>query len=264
MDDIRINVQQTPAADIEDLWPQEERRSNDSNNTKNLDIQPDCVDKGPSRFNRAAYFDVFEWNSCDYKRKPALFPKWHLPVKVAATLSLSVFMYTFIREVLHPYLMRSRNDFYRIPILVVNKVLPVVSITLLTLVYLPGLFASVLQLYKGTKYQRFPRWLDSWMLTRKQFGLLSFFYGAMHALYSLSYPMRRSYRYRLLNWAYQQVKEQRENAWIEHDVWRMEIYVCVGILALAILAVLAVVSIPSISSALSWREFHFIQVLGVW
>ena len=43
------------------------------------------------------------------------------------------------------------------------------------------------------------------MSVRKQLGLLSFLLAALHAIYSLSYPMRRSYRYKLLNWAYQQV-----------------------------------------------------------
>ena len=57
-----------------------------------------------------------------------------------------------------------------------------------------------------------------------------------------------------------QVKQKKENAWIEHDVWRMEIYVSLGILGLAILAVLAVTSIPSVSHSLTWREFHYIQV----
>lgn len=59
-----------------------------------------------------------------------------------------------------------------------------------------------------------------------------------------------------------QVQKKKENAWIEHDVWRMEIYVSLGILALALLAVLAVTSIPSVSYSLTWREFHYIQVYG--
>ncbi|NXH17138.1 STEA1 Metalloreductase, partial [Bucco capensis] len=188
-----------------------------------------------------------------------LFPRWHLPGKVASVLSLLTFLYTLLREVIHPFVSRRENLFYKIPILVTNKVLPVVSITLLALVYLPGLLAAAFQLYFGTKYQRFPQWLDQWMASRKQFGLLSFFLAAMHACYSLCYPMRRSYRYKLLNWAFQQVKEKKENAWIEHDVWRMEIYVSVGILGLALLALLAVTSIPSVSHSLSWREFHCIQ-----
>lgn len=43
-------------------------------------------------------------------------------------------------------------------------------------------------------------------------------------------------------------------------MWRMEIYVSLGIVALAILALLAVTSVPSVSDSLTWREFHYIQV----
>ncbi|XP_029444642.1 metalloreductase STEAP1 isoform X2 [Rhinatrema bivittatum] len=142
----------------------------------------------------------------DLYSKPDLFPKWCLPVKVATTLSVITFIYTFLREVLHPFVTANKNVFYKIPILVINKVLPVVSISLLTLVYLPGILAAGFQLHYGTKHKRFPQWLHRWMLSRKQFGLLSFYMALLHALYSLSYPMRRSYRYKLLSWAYQQSK----------------------------------------------------------
>lgn len=204
------------------------------------------------------YIDEFA-SSPNKNCKHDLFPKWHLPLKTALILSLLTFAYTFLRDIIHPFVTAHENVFYKIPVLVINKVLPVVSITLLALVYLPGLLAAGFQLYYGTKYQHFPQWLDRWMLSRKQFGLLSFFYASMHACYSLCYPMRRSYRYKLLNWAYQQVKQNKENAWIEHDVWRMEIYVSLGILGLATLAILAVTSIPSVSHTLTWREFHYIQ-----
>ncbi|XP_069504460.1 STEAP1 protein [Ambystoma mexicanum] len=228
--------------------------------SSNLDMQIRDSRQDPEYLNHlsSSQLDVFEFPS-NLKNEFDLFPKWHLPLKIATALSLFTFLYTFMREVLHPFLTANRNEFYRIPILVVNKVLPVVAVTLLALVFLPGLLATCLQLRYCTKYQRFPLWLEKWMLARKQFGLLSFFFAAMHAVYSLCYPMRRSYRYKLLNWAYQQVKERKENAWIEHDVWRMEIYVCLGILGLAILAVQAVASIPSISTSLSWREFQYIQ-----
>uniref|UniRef100_A0A4W3JQF2 STEAP family member 1 n=1 Tax=Callorhinchus milii TaxID=7868 RepID=A0A4W3JQF2_CALMI len=204
-------------------------------------------------------FEDFEYPS-QLDRQLELFPQWHLPVKLAGGLSLSVFMYTFLRDVIHPYATENKNVFYKIPILVMNKVLPVVAIILLALVYLPGIFAAAFQLYFGTKYRRFPRWLARWMLLRKPLGLLSFFYAVLHAFFSLCYPMRRSYRYKLLNWAYQQVKQNKENAWIEDDVWRMEIYVSLGILGLAILSLLAVTSVPSISNSLNWREFQCIQV----
>ncbi|XP_036376883.1 STEAP family member 1B-like [Megalops cyprinoides] len=188
-----------------------------------------------------------------------LFPLWRLPLRAAAVLSVLTFLYTLLRDVLHPYVTQGRNDCYKIPILVMNKALPWTAITLLALVYLPGVLAAILQLHRGTKYSRFPGWLDRWMSTRKQLGLLSFFFASLHAVYSLCYPMRRSYRYKLLNWAYQQVQQNKSNAWIEDDVWRMEIYVSLGILGLAALALVAVSSLPSVSNALNWREFQCVQ-----
>ncbi|OPJ81799.1 metalloreductase STEAP1 isoform A [Patagioenas fasciata monilis] len=236
------------------------RRTTGNLSNSNVDMQVTNPSEAAALFtlHQAHHFGEFE-HSSEQHCKEDLFPKWHLPMKIASVISLLTFIYTSMRDVIYPFIYRKENVFYKIPILVINKVLPVVSITLLALVYLPGILAAGFQLYFGTKYKRFPQWLDRWMLSRKQFGLLSFFFAAMHACYSLCYPMRRSYRYKLLNWAFQQVKQKKENAWIEHDVWRMEIYVSLGILGLALLALLAITSIPSVSLSLTWREFHYIQ-----
>ncbi|OXB84713.1 UNVERIFIED_CONTAM: hypothetical protein H355_001190 [Colinus virginianus] len=152
---------------------------------------------------QAHHFNEFEY-SPEQPYEQDLFPRWHMPLKIASVIALLTFIYTSLRDVVYPFITRNENVFYKIPILVINKVLPVVSITLLALVYLPGILAAGFQLYFGTKYRRFPLWLDRWMLSRKQFGLLSFFFAVLHACYSLCYPMRRSYRYKLLNWAFQQ------------------------------------------------------------
>lgn len=173
---------------------------------QNVDMQVTNPPEVAALFNlhQAHHFGEFE-HSSEQHCKQELFPKWHLPMKIASAISLLTFIYTSLRDVIYPFVTRNENVFYKIPILVINKVLPVVSITLLALVYLPGILAAGFQLYFGTKYKRFPQWLDRWMLSRKQFGLLSFFFATMHACYSLCYPMRRSYRYKLLNWAFQQV-----------------------------------------------------------
>ncbi|KAM7037617.1 STEAP1 protein [Passerculus sandwichensis] len=236
------------------------RRNTGNLNYLNVDMQVANPSEAAALFDlhQAHHFGEFEYSS-EQHCKQDLFPKWHLPMKIASVISLLTFIYTSIRDVIYPFITKKENVFYKIPILVINKVLPVTSITLLALVYVPGILAASFQLYFGTKYKRFPQWLDRWMLSRKQFGLLSFFFATLHACYSLCYPMRRSYRYKLLNWAFQQVKQKKENAWIEHDVWRMEIYVSIGILGLALLALLAITSIPSVSLSLTWREFHYIQ-----
>ncbi|XP_034820284.1 STEAP1 protein [Pan paniscus] len=244
----------------EELWKMKPRRNLEEDNYLHKDTGETSMLKRPVllHLHQTAHADEFDCPS-ELQHTQELFPQWHLPIKIAAIIASLTFLYTLLREVIHPLATSHQQYFYKIPILVINKVLPMVSITLLALVYLPGVIAAIVQLHNGTKYKKFPHWLDKWMLTRKQFGLLSFFFAVLHAIYSLSYPMRRSYRYKLLNWAYQQVQQNKEDAWIEHDVWRMEIYVSLGIVGLAILALLAVTSIPSVSDSLTWREFHYIQ-----
>ncbi|XP_074048957.1 STEAP1 protein isoform X2 [Macrotis lagotis] len=247
----------TNQEELYEINPMEKMEEHDHLTTDSREISPP---KRPSLFHlhQMTDFDGFECPA-DLKHRQELFPRWQLPVKMAAIMALITFLYTCLRDVIHPLVMTRAYFFYKIPILVINKVLPVVSITLLALVYLPGIIAAAFQLHNGTKYRRFPDWLDKWMLARKQFGLLSFFFASMHALYSLSYPMRRSYQYKLLDWTYEQVQQKKEDSWVEHDVWRMEIYVSLGIVGLALLALLAVTSIPSVSNSLTWREFHYIQ-----
>ncbi|XP_071889758.1 cilia- and flagella-associated protein 69 isoform X3 [Anas platyrhynchos] len=188
-----------------------------------------------------------------------LFTLWKGPVVLAISLATFFFIYSFIRDVIHPYVRNQQSDFYKIPIEIVNKTLPIVAITLLSLVYLSGLIAAAYQLYYGTKYRRFPPWLDNWLQCRKQLGLLSFFFATVHVVYSLCLPMRRSERYLFLNMAYQQVHANVENSWNEEEVWRIEMYISFGIMSLGLLSLLAVTSIPSVNSALNWREFSFIQ-----
>ncbi|XP_067843384.1 metalloreductase STEAP3-like isoform X2 [Heptranchias perlo] len=184
-----------------------------------------------------------------------LFPLWKIPVLLALGLFLFFYIYNFIRKVIHPYVIKGQNTFYKIPIDLVNVTLPCVAFVMLSLVYLPGVLAAIFQLRNGTKYRRFPHWLDQWLQQRKQLGLLSFFCGALHAVYSLCLPMRRSARYQLLNEAFKQV----EDVWVEEEVWRKEIYLFFGILAIGVLSLLAVTSLPSVADSLNWREFNFIQ-----
>ena len=134
-----------------------------------------------------------------------LFPAWKGPVLTAVSLSIFFFAYSFVRDIVYPYVKSKQSYFYKIPMEIVNRTLPTVAITMLALVYLGGEIAAVHQLYYRTKYRRFPHWLEGWLQSRKQLGLLSFFLGCVHVLYSLCLPMRRSERYLLLNMAYQQV-----------------------------------------------------------
>lgn len=57
-----------------------------------------------------------------------------------------------------------------------------------------------------------------------------------------------------------QVLTNKSHLWNEEEVWRMEIYVSLGVLALGMLSLLAVTSLPSIANSLSWKEFSLVQV----
>ncbi|KAI4872356.1 hypothetical protein NFI96_016870 [Prochilodus magdalenae] len=188
-----------------------------------------------------------------------LFPSWHGPVLTTFILFLFFYGYGFVRGLLLPYLDSGRNAFYRLAFDLVNESLPAVALVTLALVYLPGLFAAWLQLWRGTKYQRFPCWLDSWLLRRKQLGLMSFLCAALHGVYSLCLPLRTTMQYRLINAAYAQIKAGVEEPWDELGVWRSDLYLSFGVLALGVLSLLAITSLPAVGNILTWREFTFVQ-----
>ncbi|KAM4558082.1 metalloreductase STEAP3 [Odontesthes bonariensis] len=198
--------------------------------------------------------------SADIEEAPLiLFPSWSCPILATFLLFLFFYAYSFIRNILLPYLDHGENNFYRLPLVTVNETLPAVALVTLALVYLPGLLAAVLQLGRGTKYKRFPDWLDGWLCRRKQLGLLSFLCAGLHAVYSMCLTLRRAAGYTLLNAAYRQVKAGVENSWVEQQVWRSDLYLSCGILGLGVLSLLAITSLPSVGSALNWREFTFVQ-----
>lgn len=188
-----------------------------------------------------------------------LFPSWRIPILCTLSLFIFFYLYNATRDVLQPYTTVGKSLLYKLPIDIVNVTLPSVALVMLSLVYLPGLCAAFLQLWSGTKYNRFPNWLDGWLTRRKQFGLCCFLCAVLHAIYSLCRPMRKSSHLKLLSVAFKQMKEEKEELWVDEEVWRMELYLSVGIMAFGLLSLLAVTSLPSVANTINWREFTFIQ-----
>ncbi|XP_018552139.1 metalloreductase STEAP3 isoform X2 [Lates calcarifer] len=141
-----------------------------------------------------------------------LFPSWGGPILTTFILFLFFYGYNSLKHILLPYLDKGQNNFHQLPLVTMNETLPAVALVTLALVYLPGLVAAVFQLCRGTKYKRFPRWLDHWLCRRKQLGLLSFLCVVLHAVYSMCLTLRRAAGYTLLNAAYHQVKADVENS----------------------------------------------------
>uniref|UniRef100_A0AAX7VM43 STEAP family member 4 n=1 Tax=Astatotilapia calliptera TaxID=8154 RepID=A0AAX7VM43_ASTCA len=140
-----------------------------------------------------------------------------------------------------------------------RQVFPIVSLIMLSLCYLPGVIAAFLQLYRGTKYKRFPDWLDRWMLCRKQLGLVALALASLHVLYTLIIPIRYYVRYRLAAHTISQIKENKTSPFDTTMAWRTDSYYVIGILGFGLYLLLGITSLPSVSNVLSWREFSFIQ-----
>ncbi|XP_062034808.1 metalloreductase STEAP4 isoform X1 [Lepus europaeus] len=188
-----------------------------------------------------------------------LFPMWRFPFYLSAALCIFFFFYCVIREVIYPYVYEKEDNTFRLAISILNRVCPITALMLLALVYLPGVIAAILQLYHGTKYRRFPSWLDHWMLCRKQLGLIALGFAFLHVLYTLVIPIRYYVRWRSRNITVIQVMTKKENPFSTSSAWLSDSYVSLGILGFFLFVLLGITSLPSVSNMVTWREFRFVQ-----
>jgi DMSO/TMAO reductase YedYZ heme-binding membrane subunit len=133
-----------------------------------------------------------------------------------------------------------------------NKVLGYTSLQLLAMVYLANVFASIYQLRWKTKYKRFPKWLDYWLRTRKQYGLWAFLIGSFHALATI-FITNPSY---LPDW-YISSKFNKFN--LSQMTFNAELNILTGILTFILMLLVALSSINSIANSLNWSEWRFVQ-----
>ncbi|XP_039592952.1 metalloreductase STEAP4 [Polypterus senegalus] len=188
-----------------------------------------------------------------------LFPLWRLPLCIATCLTAAFFCYCVIRDVVYAYATEGKDVSFRILISLANQVFPVVSLIMLALCYLPGVIAAFLQLYNGTKYKRFPEWLDKWMLCRKQLGLVALGFAFLHVLYSLIIPVRYYVRHKQNSYLAKQIKNNETIIFQKFYAWRNDSYLSAGILGFGFYLLLGITSLPSVSNAVNWREFRFVQ-----
>ncbi|XP_076067466.1 metalloreductase STEAP4-like [Oratosquilla oratoria] len=166
--------------------------------------------------------------------------EWRFAFKLSAGLFIFIWVYFLFRIQLCRGMETGVWDlgrFKMVPLTNLQLTFAIVAIWELALCYLPGVFAAYLQLWRGTKYSRFPNWLDRWLRSRKQIGLVMLLMGATHGCMAALEKMARA---------------------IEYE-WHHEVYLAAGAILLALLIVLGVSSLPSVAAAMSWREFSFVQ-----
>ena len=116
----------------------------------------------------------------------SLFREWKTPFYIHLAIFSFLYVLSFLKfQVCWPIKWSTDGSFLwelwnHIPMDTMNKTLAVHSLITLSLCYLPGVLAAWLQIIRGTKYSRFPLWLDNWLKMRKQLGLLMFFAASVH------------------------------------------------------------------------------------
>ncbi|XP_078595709.1 metalloreductase STEAP3-like [Branchiostoma floridae x Branchiostoma japonicum] len=185
-----------------------------------------------------------------------LLPSWHLALKMVLGVLLFYVLWNVYRGVVFYAIKSGANYAAHIPIHQVNRALGDTAITTLCLIYTPGVLASFAQLYNGTKYKRFPNWLDKWMRARKQLGLLCLFIASIHGCLSVlewspAYGYDRLFEKTVVN--------ANGDVVVGMMRWSGETFLLFGTLALFLMAVLGVTSIPSVTNTMNWREFNFVQ-----
>ncbi|NXG54839.1 STEA4 Metalloreductase, partial [Hemiprocne comata] len=188
-----------------------------------------------------------------------LFPMWKFPILLSLSLVTFFFFYCLIRDVIYTYIYENKDFSFFIAISIPNRIWPILALILLSLVYLPGVLAAIIQLYRGTKYRRFPDWLDKWMLCRKQLGLVALAFASLHAVYTLVIPIRSFVRWRSSNQIISQALNNKTEPLNITNAWISDSYLALGILGFFFFVLLGITSLPSVSNSVNWREFRFVQ-----
>ncbi|NWZ00835.1 STEA4 Metalloreductase, partial [Loxia curvirostra] len=189
-----------------------------------------------------------------------LFPMWRFPIFLSLGLTAFFFFYCVALDIIYTYIYENKNFSFFIAITIPNRVCPVMALILLALVYLPGIFAAIIQLYRGTKYRRFPDWLDKWMLCRKQLGLIALAFASLHVVLTLVSPRRAFTKWKTSNGIISQVLNNKTEPLDHTNAWLSDSYLALGILGFFFFVLLGITSLPSVSNNVNWREFRFVQV----
>ena len=187
-----------------------------------------------------------------------LFPEWKRPIG----FTLFVFIMWYLYAIFIYFVEKTSYSWEQIFVKVTNKPLCMTAITVLACTYLPSSLATFFQIYNGSKHIRFPKWLDLWLRTRKQLGLVAFCLTCIHVIMSvlimsptylkswyhnteiiIPQNMTRDLRFPMRTWM----------------TWKGEAACLVGIIAFVGMCVLALTSIRSVGDHLNWREWRFIQ-----
>jgi predicted dinucleotide-binding enzyme/DMSO/TMAO reductase YedYZ heme-binding membrane subunit len=200
-----------------------------------------------------------------------VFSEWKYP----SLFSNFYFLFIFIAYMMNQHYSRFKSfeEYFSSFSLIktLNSVCGYTALQLLAFTYLAGIFAALYQLKNKTKRIQFPKYLDLWLKSRKQLGLLAFLFAVTHMVLSLSI---------LSPWYFPPwfkpiiqpklvvVKEINETfissvSLKDFKLQSMTLFgemnIITGVFALILLSLLAISSINSIAMSFNWSEWNFVQ-----
>jgi predicted dinucleotide-binding enzyme len=189
----------------------------------------------------------------------SLFPRWKLPIMIALIVMSIWLSYTLYMK----FISTKTTSWNQLFLHMTNKVLCTSAITMLAIVYMPSNLACIFQLAYGTKDRRFPAWLDKWLLSRKQLGLLTFAIGLCHACITLVLMSPAYYTswFHPVEVVVSRPIQNQTKIVLNSSLmtWKGELASLMGILTLFLMSLLALASVPALGNLLNWREWRFIQ-----
>eukprot|EP01134_Creolimax_fragrantissima_P004576 CFRG4576T1 len=113
----------------------------------------------------------------------SFFSKWGRTLICTNVIFFVLLAYVIIWYMVLDFPMLGRPAYsWAQPAVAVNKAMANTSLVLLTITYLPGKIANLVQLYKKSARKLFPCWLSSWLQIRKQLGLMACWLMVVHAI----------------------------------------------------------------------------------
>ncbi|XP_046564666.1 metalloreductase STEAP4-like [Haliotis rubra] len=186
-----------------------------------------------------------------------LFPQWKIPVLFTCIIFGIWFLYAiYLCFIRHTY------SYHQLFLKVLNKPVSATAITVMALTYMPGCFAAFMQIRYGTKHKPFPRWLDAWLKSRKQLGVLCFILILPHVLMSVVLITPANFSSWFHSTAITIPANHTNDLHLPMKtvmIWKGEAACLAGIVAFVLLCLLATTTLPSVSDSLNWREWRFVQ-----
>lgn len=180
------------------------------------------------------------------------FPEWGTAIGITIIMFLLMWLYNYLWIFWYMELKNIEED---LPLYISNRLIAWGMFWLLALTYLPGPIAAFIQLFRGTKYRRFPKWLDKWMRSRKQLGLITLWLAGIHACTSCltlgSGETVHMLKHTII-----------PNTTIiinQHLGLKHQVSLLFAVLAFALMVILGITSFPSVNNRMSWKEWQFVQ-----